>query len=109
MQHEDPVSPEVVAAVMRHMNEDHAADALVICRALGEQPQAASARMAGMDQHGIDFVATVAGRDVPIHLPWYEPLTERAQIRGEVTRMYRDSCVALGIAVAQSDASTSHS
>jgi hypothetical protein len=96
MQHEDPLAPDVIAAVMRHMNEDHAADALVICRALGNQPNAASAVMCGMDQDGINFLATVEGGEVPIHLPWSAPLAERAQIRGEVTRMYREACAALG-------------
>jgi hypothetical protein len=99
MQHEDPFAPDVTAAVMRHMNEDHAADALVICRGVGDQPRAVSAAMSGMDRDGINFVAVVEGRDVPVHLPWSVPLIARAQIRGEVTQMYRESCAALGLEV----------
>lgn len=90
-------SEDVVAAVMRHMNVDHAEDSVVICRSLGGQPDATAARMTGMDEHGIDFGATVAGSEVPIRIPWSETLSERAQVRVEVVRMYQEACAALGI------------
>jgi putative heme iron utilization protein len=95
-------SPDVVAAVMRHMNVDHADDSLVICRALGGQPEATSAVMTGLDADGIDFAVVVDGAEHPIRLLWSERIRERAQIRTEVTRMYREACVALGICDAAS-------
>jgi putative heme iron utilization protein len=98
MQSQDPFPPDVVAAVMRHMNEDHGADSLVICQGLGGQPGASSALMSGMDADGIDFVAIVDGGEVTVRLPWSERLTERAQIRTEVTRIYHDARAALGLA-----------
>lgn len=101
MNHESQRGPvfseEVVAAVMRHMNVDHAEDSLLICRSLGGQPDASSARMMGMDEHGIDFGATVEGKDVAIRVPWTETLSERAQVRVEVVRMYQEACASLGI------------
>uniref|UniRef100_UPI002594DDC9 DUF2470 domain-containing protein n=1 Tax=uncultured Gordonia sp. TaxID=198437 RepID=UPI002594DDC9 len=42
-------SPDVVAAVLAHMNDDHADDSLLICRALGGRPDAVAARMTGFD------------------------------------------------------------
>jgi putative heme iron utilization protein len=87
----DNFPTDVVAAVMRHMNEDHAEDTLVICRGLGGQPAAERATMVGMDRDGIDFMAEVGGQQVPVWLPWSEHLTERAQIRAEVTRLYHEA------------------
>ena len=91
-------SDAVVAAIMRHMNEDHAEDSVLICRALGGQPGTTAATMTGMDADAIRFDATVAGDDaVAVTVPWQERLTERAQVRAEVVRMYHESCAALGL------------
>ncbi|MEU8263407.1 DUF2470 domain-containing protein [Micromonospora sp. NPDC048999] len=89
--------PEVVAAVSRHMNDDHADDALLICRTLGGQPSAAQARTTGLDADGIDFAVTADGAEVPVRIPFAHRLTERAQIRQEVVRMYREACQQLGV------------
>lgn len=91
--------PEVVAGVMKHMNEDHPADSLVICQALGGRPQAASAVVTGLDRDAIEFLVVVGGGTQTLRLPWSHRLGERAQIRAEVVRMYRESCEALGIPV----------
>ena len=98
MQHEDPASPEVVAAVMRHMNEDHAADSLRIVRTLGGQPGAVAVRMTGMDAEGIEFAAEVPGAEaeVPVRIPFSQRLTKRAEVRQEVVRMHRDASAAAG-------------
>jgi hypothetical protein len=88
---------DVVAAVMRHMNVDHADDSALICRSLGGQPAASTARMSGMDEHGIDFLAMVDGSEMPLRLPWSRTLSERAEVRVEVVRMYQEACAALGI------------
>ncbi|MDG4797991.1 DUF2470 domain-containing protein [Micromonospora sp. WMMD1082] len=93
-----PFTPEVVAAVMRHMNTDHADDCRVICQGLGGQPGATAAVMSGMDADGMDFVATVQGAPVAVRVPFSARLVERRQIRAEAARMYREACAALGIA-----------
>ncbi|GGM46828.1 DUF2470 domain-containing protein [Dactylosporangium sucinum] len=92
-----PFTDEIVAAVRRHMNDDHAEDSLLICRTLGGRPDATAAAMTGMDGDGIDFTAVVDGRDVPVRVPFSRPLTERAEVRPEVVRMYREACAALGV------------
>ncbi|GLZ03422.1 hypothetical protein Acsp03_08890 [Actinomadura sp. NBRC 104412] len=94
----DPFGEEVVRQIARHMNEDHAQDCLLICRALGGRPDAGRARMSGLDADGIDFVATVDGHDVPVRIPWSRRLTERAQVRHEVVRMATEARESLGIA-----------
>lgn len=93
----NPFSAEVVAAVTRHMNVDHAADSVVICQALGGQPEATAATMTGLDAEGIAFdVATPSG-PATARIAWTEPVTERAQIRAEVAAMYHRACDQLGI------------
>ena len=98
-----PFSPDVVAAIARHMNDDHAEDNVTICRGLGGQPATASATMTGMTPEGIVFAATIepvdgeAADQVDVLVPWSEPITERAQVRAEVVRMHTEASSALGL------------
>lgn len=94
----DPFTPDVIEAIMRHMNGDHADDCRVICQGLGGQPTASAAVMSGMDADGMDFVATVDGEQVPLRIAFTARLSERKQVRAEAARMYREACAALGIA-----------
>jgi len=91
-------TPEVVAQIARHMNDDHAEDNVLIVRGLGGIGTATAARMSGLDRDGMDFDATVNGIAVPVRIPFSERLTERRQVRGEAVRMYQQACAALGIA-----------
>ncbi|MGX7677845.1 DUF2470 domain-containing protein [Jatrophihabitans sp. DSM 45814] len=87
----DQFTPEVVAQIMRHMNEDHADDNVLIVQVLGELPSAERAMMSGMDADGIEFLARVTGRDVQVRLPWSERISERSQVRAEVVRLYEEA------------------
>jgi hypothetical protein len=89
--------PDVVSAVARHMNADHAGDSLLIVRALGGVPAATEAEMAGMTVAGIQFRAHVGDDSTIVEVRWSEPITTRAQVRVDVVRMYHDACAALGI------------
>ncbi|MFY1703976.1 DUF2470 domain-containing protein [Micromonospora sp. WMMA1923] len=89
--------PEVVAGVSRHMNDDHAEDTLLIARTLGGCPQATRARTTGLDADGMDFAVTVDDIEVPVRIQFARRLTERAEIRHEVVRMYREACARLGL------------
>ncbi|MCG5216959.1 DUF2470 domain-containing protein [Streptosporangium soli] len=90
-------TPDVVEAIKRHMNDDHADDALLICRALGDRPAATAARTTGVDAEAIEFAVVVDGEEVPVRVPWGATLTERAQVRAEVVRLYREACAVLGV------------
>ncbi|MFL1378875.1 DUF2470 domain-containing protein [Nocardiopsis protaetiae] len=79
------------------MNGDHPEDTLIICRALGGHPDATAARMTGLDGEAGEYAVTVDGAEHTVRIPWARPLTERAQIRHEVVRMYQESCAELGI------------
>lgn len=93
----DPFTADVAAQIARHMNDDHAADSLLICRSLGGTPRATAARMTGLDADGIEFAATVDEVEVPLRVPFAHRLTERAQVRREVVRMYHEACAQLGV------------
>ena len=82
---------DVVAAVCAHMNDDHAADNVVIVRGVGECPEATAATMVDLTIDRLEFeVDTPAGACL-VHVPFSTPITERAQIRAEVARMFHDS------------------
>ncbi|MGA5301179.1 biliverdin-producing heme oxygenase [Nucisporomicrobium flavum] len=91
------LTPEAVAQIARHMNDDHAEDNVLIVRGLGGVGTASAARVSGLDADGMEFEATVDGIAVPVRIPFRERLTERRQVRGEAVRMYREACAALGI------------
>lgn len=91
----DVFTPEVVAQIARHMNEDHAADNVLICRTLGGQPTATEARVSGVDADGMTFEAIVDGRPVTLTIPFSARLTERSQVRAEVIRMHAQASAAL--------------
>lgn len=89
-------TPEAVAAIRDHMNADHAADNLVICRAHGA-PHAQRAELRAVDASGLTFAATAGVDTVEVHVPWPSPVTAREQVRTEVVRLYRDARVRLGL------------
>ncbi|GAT66277.1 heme iron utilization protein [Planomonospora sphaerica] len=92
-----PFTPDVVEAIKRHMNDDHADDALLIVRSLGGRPEATAATTSDVDAEAIEFAAVVDGDEVTVRVPWGRTLTERAEVRREVVRLYREACAALGV------------
>lgn len=92
--------PSIVAAVLHHMNDDHADDNLLIARAFGDAG-AVRARMVGLDGRGGDWVYASASDDpadeLPLRVNWSGPITERAQIRREIVVLYDRACAELGI------------
>lgn len=91
-----PFAPEIVTAVLAHMNGDHTDDSLLIARAFGS-PDAEDAFMTDLDENGGTFSYSVAGEDAQVTVPWTAPISERAEIRREVVVMYDRACAVLGI------------
>lgn len=93
----NPFDDEVVAAVLRHMNEDHAEDSVLICRAFGGRPDATSATMTGLDATGGEFrVDGPEGGPATVRVAWSRRITERPQIREEVARLHHEAAELLG-------------
>ncbi|WP_188195417.1 DUF2470 domain-containing protein [Nonomuraea sp. SYSU D8015] len=91
-----PFTADAVEAIKRHMNDDHAADALIIVRGLGGRPDATTAMTSDVDAEAIEF--TIDGGE-RIRVPWGETITERAQVRKAVVTLYRKACGKLGIPI----------
>lgn len=92
--------PAIVSGVLHHMNDDHAADNLLIARAFGDRT-ALTARMTDLDRDGGDWVyATSAEPEVErtLRIAWSTRLSERAEIRREIVALYDRACAELGIA-----------
>ncbi len=93
--------PEVVDAVLAHMNDDHHEDSLRIVQAFGV-PDATAAVMAGLDCEAGFWTVTTAAGEVEHRVPWPAgTITERAEIRREVVALYDQACVLLGIEPAE--------
>ncbi len=92
-----PFTPEVVAAVVAHMNADHPEDNVLIVRALGGRPDATAARLAAVDPVGAHFEVDTPTGPASATVAWAGPVTERPHIRHEVVRMYQEACAALGV------------
>lgn len=89
-------SPDIVTAVLAHMNGDHLDDNLLIARAFGS-PDAESATMTTLDENGGTFSYTANGEQAEVTVPWTQPISERPQIRREVVVLYERACAVLGI------------
>ena len=89
-------SPEVVTAVLAHMNGDHQGDNLLIARAFGS-PDAESATMTTLDENGGSFAYVANGGQHEVTVPWTAPISERAEIRREVVVLYDRACGILGV------------
>ena len=89
-------SSDVVAAVLRHMNDDHTDDSLLISRAFGSV-DAGSATMTNLDEHGATFTYLLDAEQHTVVVPWTTTIAERAEIRREVVVMYERACAALGL------------
>lgn len=89
-------SPDVVTAVLAHMNGDHQDDSLLIARAFG-RVDAETASMTDLDESGATFSYLVGGEEHSVTVPWTAPIAERPEIRREVVVMYERACAKLGL------------
>lgn len=89
-------SDEIVTAVLRHMNDDHRDDSLLISRAFGSR-DAETASMVGLDGDAGFFRYTIGDAAHEIAVPWSAPITERPEIRREVVVLYERACAELGL------------
>ena len=82
------LTPEIVAAVVGHMNADHGSDALLICRHVGGIPDAIEATTLGVTESGISFQVRTPRGTEDLAIPFAERLTHRGQIRAETVRWH---------------------
>jgi putative heme iron utilization protein len=67
--------PEVRDRICQHMNQDHG-DALVLyAQTFGATPAMEAARLVSIDRDGMDLVAQVGDRQLPVRIAFDHPLT----------------------------------
>lgn len=92
------LSPDAVAAICRHMNEDHRDDGVLICRQLAGVPDAEDAEAVGVDAEQMHFsVRRTDGSSLQVSVPFADPVTERAQVRTAVVELYQRACAVAGV------------
>ena len=92
---------DVVAAILRHMNGDHADDNLLIARAFAtaSDVEITQAVMTDLDGHAGVWQITRAGIPEELRVPWPGgEISERPAVRREVVALYDAACERLGIA-----------
>ncbi|RFA10969.1 hypothetical protein B7R54_18445 [Subtercola boreus] len=92
-------APDVVAAILAHMNDDHPEDNLVIVRAFGA-PDAERAAMIDLDTVGGTWAAWLVPEDetVQVVIPWPSgTIGTRGEIRREIVALHDAASSALGL------------
>ena len=90
-------SPDVVDAVLAHMNDDHRDDNVLIVRAFAGR-DAETARMHDLDGRGGTWHYTFEGDEHELHVPWPAgEISERPEIRREIVVLYDAACEQLGV------------
>lgn len=91
-------SPEVVAAVLHHMNDEHTEDNVLIVRAFADR-EVRDATMHDLDEHGGTWRYEFDGEQQELHIPWPSGrLSQRAEIRRDIVMLYDAACRKLGVA-----------
>jgi len=91
-------TPDVVSAILHHMNDDHRDDNLLIVRAFADGA-ASSAEMLDLDGDGGSWrFTTESGESTTTTVPWPSgPIDERPAVRREIVALYDAACARLGI------------
>ena len=82
----DPLAPHA-AAIVAHMNEDHAEAMATLCRAFSRAADAEAVAMTGIDRYGFEMsVGTAAGRR-PVRLAFPQPVGTPDEARRSLVEM----------------------
>lgn len=91
---------DVVTAVLRHMNNDHTDDNILIARAFGEDDggEVTNSAMTGFDGDGGRWDVTRGGTTSELIVAWPGgPISDRPAVRREVVALYDAACERLGV------------
>ena len=90
---------DALSGVLRHMNDDHADDNLLIVRAFSPRSDVTAATMTTFDGEAGEWVAVTAdGARDAVRIPWPSgPISERREVRREIVALYDEACARLGV------------
>lgn len=78
---------DIVTAVCRHLNDDHAPDCLLIARTLGGVPAAEGAEAVGVDSGMLRLRVRTPEGTREVVVPFAAPAHERAHVRTAVVEL----------------------
>ena len=83
----DPLAGEPAAAVLEHMNADHADSLVLMARVLGGRAEATSALMTAVDRYGFDMVVEGPNGRAALRLGFDAPMATPAAVRPAMIRL----------------------
>jgi hypothetical protein len=86
----DPLS-EHSAAIIEHMNTDHAATMLDYCRGLTRAADAKAATMTGVDRYGFEMSVSTGKGPRPVRLAFARPVTTPEEARSELLALAKQA------------------
>jgi putative heme iron utilization protein len=84
-----PLTPESIASICEHMNEDHADALVTYARVFGHRADARTARMTGMDADGLDMHVETDSGEVDLRVTFDHTLADADDAQQTLIRMAR--------------------
>jgi putative heme iron utilization protein len=91
----DPLGSSA-AAIIDHMNDDHADAMVLYCRAFSKATEVTSASMTGVDRYGFEMSALTPQGPRPVRLAFAKPLSTAEEVRAALISMVKDARSQLG-------------
>jgi putative heme iron utilization protein len=91
----DPLAPHA-AAVIAHMNADHADAMTLYCKAFSKATDITAATMTGVDRYGFDMSAKTPEGPRPVRVAFPEPVRTPEDVRATLVAMAKDARSRLG-------------
>jgi putative heme iron utilization protein len=82
----DPLAPHA-AAILGHMNADHAQVMVEYCKAFSKATDTTAATMTGVDRYGVELSATTGAGPRPIRIAFSRPLSTPDEVRQELVAL----------------------
>jgi putative heme iron utilization protein len=90
MAHDEALPPDKIAAMIAHMNDDHADAVLGYVHRYASLPQAQSATLVAIDPDGMLVHATIDGAQQPVAITFDHVLRDADDARDTLIAMARD-------------------
>jgi len=92
----DPIAPEA-AAILAHMNEDHADALPLYCRAFSPLNDILQVCMTGIDRLGFEMSVTTPSGTQTLRLPFSAPIADKTDARKALVALLKEARARLGV------------
>jgi heme oxygenase (biliverdin-IX-beta and delta-forming) len=93
----DPIAPDA-AAILAHMNQDHADALPLYCRAFSNLEGISQVSMTGIDRLGFEMSVTTPSGTQTLRLPFSAPIADKTDARKALVALLKDARARLGAA-----------